>query len=55
MDSHLRLLRPGAAVVYNRDTIKPCVAVEGILLGELNARSCTSRFVLITSGLIVGY
>jgi 2-oxoglutarate ferredoxin oxidoreductase subunit alpha len=32
MDRHLRLLGPGAAVVYNGDTIKPGAAPEGVRL-----------------------
>jgi 2-oxoglutarate ferredoxin oxidoreductase subunit alpha len=35
MDRHLRLLGPGAAVVYNGDTIKPGIAAEGVRLCPL--------------------
>src|ERR1700683_4096778 len=35
MDRHLRLLGPGAAVVYNGDTIKPGAAPAGVLLCPL--------------------
>ena len=35
MDRHLRLLGPGAAVVYNGDTIKPGAAPAGVRLCPL--------------------
>jgi 2-oxoglutarate ferredoxin oxidoreductase subunit alpha len=35
MDRHLRLLGPGAAVVYNGDTIKPGIAAAGVRLCPL--------------------
>ena len=45
MDRHLRLLGPGAAVVYNGDTIKPGTAPEGVRLCPLpvNELSHNSR------------
>lgn len=44
MDRHLHLLRPGAAVIYNGDTIQPGTAAEGVRLcplpvGELSGKS----------------
>jgi 2-oxoglutarate ferredoxin oxidoreductase subunit alpha len=44
MDRHLGLLRPGAAVIYNGDTIKPGTPAEGVRLcplpiGELSGNS----------------
>src|SRR6202171_1286769 len=44
MDRHLRLLGPGAAVIYNGDTINPGEAAEGVRLcplpvSQLNANS----------------
>jgi 2-oxoglutarate/2-oxoacid ferredoxin oxidoreductase subunit alpha len=44
MDRHLRLLGPGAAVIYNGDAVKPGEAAEGVRLcplpvGELSGNS----------------
>lgn len=41
MDRHLRLLGPGAAVVYNGDTIKPGEAREGVRLCPLPVSELT--------------
>jgi 2-oxoglutarate ferredoxin oxidoreductase subunit alpha len=41
MDRHLGLLGPGAAVVYNRETIKPGAAPEGVRLCPLPVSELT--------------
>jgi len=41
MDRHLRLLGPGAAVVYNGDTIKPGAVPEGVRLCPLPVSELT--------------
>src|SRR6476659_373878 len=43
MDRHLHLLRPGAAVVYNGDTIKPGSAADGVRLCPLPVSELTSN------------
>ena len=41
MDRHLRLLGPGAAVIYNAETIKPGAAAEGVQLCPLPVSELT--------------
>ncbi len=43
MDRHLHLLGPGAAVVYNGDTIKPGEAADGVRLCPLPVLQLTSN------------
>jgi 2-oxoglutarate/2-oxoacid ferredoxin oxidoreductase subunit alpha len=43
MDRHLHLLGPGAAVVYNGDTIKPGSAADGVRLCPLPVSQLTSN------------
>src|SRR5258708_13227693 len=43
MDRHLHLLGPGAAVVYNRDTVKPGSAADGVRLCPLPLSQPTSN------------
>src|SRR5207249_3600276 len=56
MDRHLRLLGPGAAVVYNQETIKPGAHAEGVQLCPLPVSELThnSRNKLEQNTLAVG-
>src|SRR5262249_57185813 len=39
MDRHLRLMRPGAAVLFNSDTIKPGAVADGVQLCPFSVKA----------------
>jgi 2-oxoglutarate/2-oxoacid ferredoxin oxidoreductase subunit alpha len=43
MDRHLRLMKPGSAVVYNGDTIKPGPHTKGIQLCPLPVNQLSKK------------